>query len=586
MTAQNINLATLWVDIKVKTENLNQATQAVTGGGSFKGLVPALNMSYWSIRATNTALNVTKDILKKAIQDAIDLEYQFMRIERVARELKGTNFRSEALKLARDLSGIDYRQVNEGLEQAAKLGIKGQENMLAFTKTIAMFATVSGMEASSATESMGKIQAIYNIDPRKMDHLANAILAVADNTSLSEQNLMKMLEQTGNMTKQFGLTIPQTLALSTTMQQLGMPFEIARTSLVKFLGELKNPEKVKKAFKMTNEEVDAFMVKLSENPFEGLLEAFARLEVLRKTQGGIPYNEALEALSLNMPRYKNSISTLVDNQALLVQILDAAENGWYDNVRLMIQYTEQAETTKAKLNDLSEAWSLLLARLGDTDFVRSQLRGLNDDLNALSYLIGEFKGNEVDFGNIEEVEKRIKELKEGMQDFPKVLIPFINANPVEAIIGNSPGESIKRLEMLKYLLNPSNWKFGQGLFGLMREAGVESEKKLGSENYKEYERLVKLRDQLKKSEEQKKEEAEGVVTKEEGTFKSGDYLRSLQDFGFKRYSGLEDIYFSNFEDRNKEMEDIQKDQLTELQVMSSTLFDIRDNTKNSIAVGD
>lgn len=563
--SQNLSLATLWVDIKVRTDEIDKATKLVTGKGSIHGLIPALNLTYWTVRATNAAVNSLSTVIGTAVKNAIDLEYQFMRIERVARELKGTNWRVGALQLAQELSGVSFRQLNEGLEQAAKLGIKGQSNLFAFTKTAAMFANVSGLEPSYVSESLGKIMSIYKVNPSKMDHFANAILAVANDTSLAEQSIMKMVEQTGAMTKQFDLTVPEAIALSATMQQLGMPFEIARTSLVKFLGEIKNPEKVQKAFKLTNEEVDDFMYRLSKNPFNTLIEAFKKLEEQQKRMGGIPYNEALEALSMGMPRYKNSISTLVSDLQLVQRELDVANKGWTDNVDLLVQYTERAYTTKAAIEDMSDSWNIFLADIGKSDAFKDLINNLSDTVGWLDMLYNSISKESkapIDAKNLKEVQGRLKEIDKEMTKTgrDKTWLGWLQNG---AILENTTLGFIQRAlfhprEASKQFAGMAGgWAgffTGQGYNNSRDAVYQEFEKKTNSALYREMKRLQEVESQLTKSDVQKIKESSNVIKEAQNYFNPGDYLASIpQEFqGFRSLGNSpSDMWFSNFEEQYK-----------------------------------
>lgn len=121
---------------------------------------------------------------------------------------------------------------------AGQLGIRGTGNINAFVETIATLSRVTDLQVDYASEQLGKLGAIFNFQGQDYRDFADLLVALGNNAASSEQELLDISRRFAAAGKAAGLTVPQILALSSTIASLGMLKEASGSALSRIFNNL------------------------------------------------------------------------------------------------------------------------------------------------------------------------------------------------------------------------------------------------------------------------------------------------------------------------------------------------------------
>lgn len=114
---------------------------------------------------------------------------------------------------------------------AGQLGITGKENIMEFTKTVAMMSTAFSMSAEDAATAMAKLATIYDIPIKEVGRLGSAVNVLGNTTAATEAQIMAYAMSLGAAARQLGFTSTQSLAMGASLISMGMDASDAGTRL-------------------------------------------------------------------------------------------------------------------------------------------------------------------------------------------------------------------------------------------------------------------------------------------------------------------------------------------------------------------
>lgn len=407
MSAGFLNhLASLVVNIVINTRQFNQGmngvqNRLVSGAAGFYLLRSAM---LTSVGAMNSIVQATAKI-----------EEGFIKIERVAKEVRGGSFREDIKnQITFELPGVKIEEYQKILKIAAQLGIQGKNDLEKFGAQVAILANVTGLNAERIATHLGKLLTVFKISPSDAEPIINAVLKVADDLVVTEEEILSITEKLGGYANAIGLSAEETIAFAGAMKSVGQTTEVSRTALFTlFQGLAKSPFKVGKALGLSNEEIVRLAATLKSNPFKAIHEL---LELLHKT----PIDELspiLKSLGAAGVRNAAALKALADNLEVLDKAMASSTQGAEQNVKLTQDQALEAAGLTSKLTDLKNAWDLWLASMGEGNGVITGTIGLLKELLiGLREYYGASKekkfGVGVDLDSEEALEKKIHENKD------------------------------------------------------------------------------------------------------------------------------------------------------------------------------
>lgn len=136
-------------------------------------------------------------------------------------------------RLPSENGAIDIAALVEG---AARMGIQGKENLLAFAETSAKASKAFELPAGDLAENMGKIASLYKIPIKDIERLGDTINWLDDNAQSKGSDIIDVLQRMGGVADR--LDYKKAAALGSTFLSLGAQSEVAATASIAMVREL------------------------------------------------------------------------------------------------------------------------------------------------------------------------------------------------------------------------------------------------------------------------------------------------------------------------------------------------------------
>jgi TP901 family phage tail tape measure protein len=405
------------VNIVVNTRHFNRGMRDVHSG--LRGINGAAQ--FYLLRASFLAAAGT---MTELIKKAAELEEGFIKIERVASQLKNTNFRAELIGLGKDTAGVTVQELQKVIKLAAQLGFRGKEDLVEFGKQIAILSSVTGEDSEALATSFGKLLQIFDMSPQKVSPLINSVLQLADDFNATEQQIVDITTRIGGIGVEAGLTVTEVAALATAMKSVEKSTEVSGTALANFIQRLNSrPTKFAEAVGLTKKDAEEWYKTLQENPIQGIISALNMI----KTKNLREVAAIFKSLGIEGVRNSGAILKLAQNMDEVHRALNASNQGFSENVRLMQQQYDEARGLTAQIKDLGEAWDIFLAKLGNTGAAKGGLNFLTNSLNLAAQIMSEDftrskRDTKVDVTDINSVNNRINQLEGHERAFEKAIM--------------------------------------------------------------------------------------------------------------------------------------------------------------------
>lgn len=258
---------------------------------------------------------------------------------------------------------------------AARLGVRGSDNIIKFTDTIARLAAVSDLDGSRAALVLARLLNITGESTGTVDKLGSAIVRLGNNFAASESEIADVALDIARGTARFNIASKDILGISVALKETGAQSEISGSQIGFLFGEITKAlnsggPKLAEFARITGKTTEELGDLINTNPTEILLSL---TDGLRSLSGSAQETEqALSDLGLNNLRIKKVLPSLVKN---------------YDNFRSALKQTNEEYKNNNELNKVS-------GRAFDTLSSKSKILGntvLNIGDNLLKSLVPALK---------------------------------------------------------------------------------------------------------------------------------------------------------------------------------------------------
>ncbi|MFG7339431.1 phage tail tape measure protein [Pseudomonas aeruginosa] len=124
------------------------------------------------------------------------------------------------------------------VEGAARMGVSGKDNLLAFAEVAANAATAFELPADQIGENLARIADLYKIPIQNVSQLGDAINYLDDNAKSKGADIIEVLQRTAGVTASVGMSYKDAAALGSTFLTLGSSAETAATATKAMIREL------------------------------------------------------------------------------------------------------------------------------------------------------------------------------------------------------------------------------------------------------------------------------------------------------------------------------------------------------------
>lgn len=131
--------------------------------------------------------------------------------------------------------GVSKSEIAETMQIVGQLGVRGVENIEAFTKTAIEMGEATDWTSAEAADAMARFMNIFSTPKDKVADLGNVIVGLGNNIATTEPEIGEMAVRLASASKMAGLTEEQVLALAASMSSVGINAEAGGSAMSKVL---------------------------------------------------------------------------------------------------------------------------------------------------------------------------------------------------------------------------------------------------------------------------------------------------------------------------------------------------------------
>jgi len=241
---------------------------------------------------------------------------------------------------------------------AGRLGIKGKEDILAFTETIAKMSVATTLTADQAAGDLAKIREAFDLPIERIEYLGSTLNELENTTASTVEELIAGMKNIGAAGKMLGITSHEAAALTATLSSAGMKGERAGTRLRRAFTEV--ARKADEITKFMGEAGEEWRKALEDEPMKALI---MYLEKLAETESNI------DRVSIAHEHFGKvggfAIATLAENYPELLENLKTANKEIAWGTSLEREFLIATTKTSAQLQLLSNRADIAKRTLGE-----------------------------------------------------------------------------------------------------------------------------------------------------------------------------------------------------------------------------
>ena len=293
---------------------LNASTIKSAGMTLYSTLTPAITMLGWrAVTAAQDMDSAYRD-MRKTVEGT---EEQFAALKQGAIEFSKTHVTSAEQMLQIEAIG-------------GELGI-ATENLQAFAETVSNLDVATNLDTEEAASSLGKLANITHMTADEYDNYADALVRLGNNGASTEDQIVDIATRIGSMGTIVGLTVPEILALSSSIASTGMKTEASGTAIANTLSDMESAvagggDALVAFAEVSGMSADDFASTWEEKPIVAL-EAFIKgLNSIEESGGSA--DATLEGLGITGTRQKQAIEGLMQTIGGLDTNLEMSQHAW------------------------------------------------------------------------------------------------------------------------------------------------------------------------------------------------------------------------------------------------------------------
>jgi len=235
-------------------------------------------------------------------------------------QLTSTYFEmADAIKAMAERIPMATTEIAALVEGAARMGVTGKDNLLAFAEVAANAATAFELPADQIGENLARIADLYKIPIQNVSQLGDAINYLDDNAKSKGADIIDVLQRTAGITTSVGMSYKEAAALGSTFLTLGATAETAGTATNAMIRELavatEQPKRFQKGLKALGLEAQAVQSGMANNATGTLQAVLAAINKLPREQQlvaatqlfGDDYGDDASKLAQNIGEYRRQL---------------------------------------------------------------------------------------------------------------------------------------------------------------------------------------------------------------------------------------------------------------------------------------
>ena len=293
---------------------LNASTVKSAGMTLYSTLTPVITMLGWrAISAAQDMDSAYRD-MRKTVEGT---EAQFKELREAAIEFSKTHVTSA-------------EQMLNIMAIGGELGI-ATESLQAFAETVSNLDVATNLDTEQAASSLGKLANITHMTADQYDNYADALVRLGNNGASTEDQIVDITTRIGSMGTIVGMTVPELLALASSIASTGMKTEASGTAIANTISDIESAvagggESLEAFAQVSGMSAEEFAKTWEDKPIAAF-EAFIKgLNEVEKSGGSA--DATLEQMGITGTRQKQAIEGLMQTIGGLDDNLLMSQHAW------------------------------------------------------------------------------------------------------------------------------------------------------------------------------------------------------------------------------------------------------------------
>jgi len=317
-------------------------------------------------------------------------ETQLIKVGKTAdlqgKELEDFGKRITALSTTIPLSTNELLELSAS---AAQLGVKGKDNIIKFTETVAKLGTATDIVGEEGSRAIARLLNITGEGIGTVDKFGAIITRLGNNVAATEGEILSMASRIGKSTAQFELGTTAVLGISAALKEVGIEAELGGSAVGRTFVEMQNAVfKGGEALETFSNITGLTGEQLKETFQNNATEAF---QIFINALNKLPAEEvvaSMEAMGLKGIRLREVIGTLAKRSDILARSLNLASDEAEKQTALNEEFKRAVDSLQSSF-DIMKNEVMNLAKTMGKDLAPAA-RELFDEISSIIKGIREF----------------------------------------------------------------------------------------------------------------------------------------------------------------------------------------------------
>ena len=284
-----------------------------------------------------------------------------------------TGLGNNIIKLSRDLKTVGTPALMEYATVAGQLGVKGSENILKFTRALAMLETASNISGEEGASQIARLLTLVDGGVQNVQDFGDEIVNLGNNFAATESEILANATAIAQNTGVYKLGRQEVLAYATATKAVGVESELTGSAIGRTLGimekAIRTGKNVDTIARLTGQSVEDLKRNFKEDSGQVLFGFVEGLNAIDKAGGSV--NAQLENIGITSVRDQRVISSLATGGfETLAGAMDTVTNA-------SGAMTEEFETAQGKIENqwarMGIAWDNIVLSIENGEGVFAQL---------------------------------------------------------------------------------------------------------------------------------------------------------------------------------------------------------------------
>lgn len=270
------------------------------------------------------------------------------------------SFSDDIISLSRSLKTVSTDKLLEYASVAGQLGVKGSQNILAFSEALAKLETASDISGEEGASQIARLLQLVDGGVQNIKAFGDEIVKLGNNFPATESEILANATRIAQSTGIYKLGRQEILAYATATKSVGVEAELVGSTLGRTLGVLEKTIRSGKGVDEVLRLVDGTQTELSnrfrEDASGVLMDFIGGLN--RTSTTAADFNKSLEAVGITAQRDRDVIGSLASKgYATLADAMDQVKEA---NGSMDAEFGTAAEKLVNQTQRIGIAWDNLV----------------------------------------------------------------------------------------------------------------------------------------------------------------------------------------------------------------------------------